>query len=118
MPPRSVQPARSSPRPVKNLELLVVLRCGLVSSRNMSRNRTGVVPRTLMVLGPWWRRCRARSAKEIVWRVQNMSRMTPQRTTTLDFIDPKIPPHPRPPNTASDSPQRPRSGAATETGVS
>ena len=30
-----------------------------------------------------------------------MSRMTPQRTTTLDFIDPKIPPHPRPPNTAS-----------------
>eukprot|EP00964_Phaeocystis_antarctica_P021548 scaffold11962_cov52-Phaeocystis_antarctica.AAC.6 len=53
-----------------------------------------------------------------VWGVQNMSRMTPQRTTTLDFIDPKIPPHPRPPNTASDSPQRPRSGASAEAGVS
>ena len=47
-----------------------------------------------------------------------MSRMTPQRTTTLDFIDPKIPPLPRPPNTALDSPQRPRSGAAAAARVS
>ena len=56
-----------------------------------------------------------------VWGVQNMSRMTLQRTTTLDLIDPKIPPLPRPPNTVyslSDSPQRPRSGAAAEAGVS
>eukprot|EP00964_Phaeocystis_antarctica_P150741 scaffold118227_cov57-Phaeocystis_antarctica.AAC.1 len=37
-----------------------------------------------------------------------MSRMTPQRTTTLDFIDPKIPPTPDRPYSLGEARTAPR----------